>query len=248
MSLVSDRGDCLRNVIRVMCCDGKIAEAERQFLAKVAHELNAKVRDWPTFIKEVLRDPEPVRPIADPQRALATLEAMVRMARADGAIHRREKRCLAAFAKAIGVSAEQWRRIVQGSREPEGAGATLREAFSAEACTSGVYALTDDFEQVGALLDLAAAHDVPVETRTVAAFLADPPRAAQAVCFHAAEETETTLERCRRLLEVAGEKTAAVLTRFQGRQVQYMLEAGLKRCVIEPLYAEDLPRILGAEE
>jgi len=129
MSLAQDRGHCLRNLVRLMCCDGKITEPEKRFLAKVAHELNAKVRDWPAFVKETLAD----------------------------------------------------------------------------------------------------------------------PRALGAVCFHAVEQTEATLARGRRLLEVTGDKSVAVLTRFQGRQVQYLLETGLTRCVIEPLYPRDLRQIVGED-
>ncbi len=240
MSLAQDRGNCLRNLVRLMCCDGKIAEPEKRFLAKVAHELNAKVRDWPAFVKETLADPRDLWPVADRRRAIATLKSLVAMARADGRIGRREKGHIARFAKALGVTADQWRQILEEADSPD-----VWRPF--KSCSVGVYAIEDDFERLQDLVDLATDHDIPAQTTPLEAFLSQPPRALGAVCFHAVEQTEATVDRCRRLLNVAGDKAVAVLTRFQGRQVQYLLEAGLTRCVIEPLYPRDLRRIVGED-
>ena len=238
MSLAHDRGNCLRNLIRLMCCDGKIEDPEKQFLKKVAHELNAKVRNWPTFVKETLADQRDLWPIADRPRAIATLKSLVAMARADGRIRRREKRYIARFAKAVGITSEQWRQILEDNDSLD-----LSQSFGS--CPAGLYILEEDFEQLQAFLDLAAEHDIPVQTSPTEEFLAHPPRAVRAVCSHAAQETDTTIERCKQLLDVASDKTVAVLNRFQGRQVKYLLELGLKLCVIEPVYPPDLQDIMG---
>ena len=42
------------------------------------------------------------------------------------------------------------------------------------------------------------------------------------------------------LLEKCGGKLACILTRFQGHQVKYLLEIGLNKCIIEPVYARDI--------
>lgn len=240
MSLAQDRGHCLRNLVRLMCCDGKITETERRFLAKVARELNAKVRDWPAFVKETLADPRDLWPVADRRRAIATLKSLVAMARADGRVGQREKGHIARFAKTLGVTADEWRQILDEADSPD-----AWRPF--KSCSVGLYAIEDDFERLGDLVELATDHDIPAQTTTLEAFLSQPPRALGAVCFHAVENTEATVARGRRLLEVTGDKSVAVLTRFQGRQVQYLLETGLTRCVIEPLYPRDLPRILGED-
>jgi hypothetical protein len=42
------------------------------------------------------------------------------------------------------------------------------------------------------------------------------------------------------LLEKCGGKLVCILTRYQGHQVKYLLEIGLKKCIIEPVYARDI--------
>jgi hypothetical protein len=45
------------------------------------------------------------------------------------------------------------------------------------------------------------------------------------------------------LLEACGEKLVCILTRFQGHQVKYLHEIGLKKCIIEPVYARDVAEL-----
>jgi hypothetical protein len=49
-----------------------------------------------------------------------------------------------------------------------------------------------------------------------------------------------TLTRCRMLLDKCGGSVVCILTRFQGHQVKYLHEIGLKKCIIEPVYARDI--------
>ena len=75
-------------------------------------------------------------------------------------------------------------------------------------------------------------------------YLQDSDHPADLICFHAAPDYCTSVSRCQTLLEKAGEKLICLLTRWQGMQVQYLLETGLRKCVIEPVYPRDIEKML----
>ena len=79
-------------------------------------------------------------------------------------------------------------------------------------------------------------------------FITAAASAEDIVCFHAAEDRQATVNKCKQLLDNHGHKTVAVLTRYQGHQVKYMLEIGLKLCIIEPIYTHDIKQIFAATD
>ncbi|MHC4526114.1 MAG: tellurite resistance TerB family protein [Planctomycetota bacterium] len=82
--------------------------------------------------------------------------------------------------------------------------------------------------------------DIDVETAELRAFLDNADLAKGVVCFHAAQDKDITVTRCRMLLDTCGDKLACILTRYQGHQVKYLLEIGLRKCIIEPVYTRDI--------
>ena len=75
-------------------------------------------------------------------------------------------------------------------------------------------------------------------------FIAQPVGESDVVCFHASEDRGKSIQKCKMLLEKSPQKTTGILTRYQGHQVQYLLEQGLKKCIIEPVYSNDIPKLL----
>lgn len=165
------------------------------------------------------------------------------MAKADGRIDNAEKDYLLKFAKAIGITNDQWKRLSKNINL-----AALFDPFkdltAPKNITASILALRDDFDKIDKFLSVAGDYGVKTSVTGYKEFIATPPDAGQIVCFHAAPERTETVKRCARILKKAGKNTAAVLTRYQGHQVQYMLEIGLKKCIIEPVYTQDIIKLL----
>lgn len=227
-----DELNCLKNLLQVMCCDGQISSREKQFLKYAADSLKVEVQDWNALLKEVARDNQPVYPLANREKALAALKAMALMAKADKDVDEKEKTVLQTFAKTIGLTKEQWARLLS-----ELDMATVFEPFGKSLGTMAV--LKDDFEKIDAFVKTAAENNVQARTLTLAEYLKQPA-AADVVCFHASEERDRTVQICKFLLKKASGRPACILTRFQGHQVKYLHEAGLEKCIIEPAYTRDI--------
>jgi len=237
MTESSDNLNCIKNLMQVMCCDGAVHPAEKSFLSRAAKELRVQVDDWNGLLKEVLHDDAPLYPIRDRAKAVATLKSLIVMSQADGRVDPKEKAFAVKFAKSIGVGKTEWKQILKDI--------DLETLFEPFAQASGnVIAVRDDFEKLDAFLQVAAENGAATETVQLQAFLDadDPPTTV--VCFHAAEDKDVTVTRCRMLLEKCGGKLVCILTRYQGHQVKYLLEIGLKKCVVEPVYARDIRDLL----
>lgn len=236
MATLPDNLNCLKNLMRLMCCDGTIRTAEKSFLSRAAKALDVQVDDWNGLLQEVLHDTVPQYPIQNRDKAVAALKALIAMSKADGQVAPQEKAFAIQFAKSIGVNKAQWNQILKDI--------DLEHLFDPFTETRGtVVAIADDFEKLDAFLTVAGENGADVKTAQLQAFLTTGGRSGDVVCFHAAEDKDATLTRCRMLLEACGEKLVCILTRFQGHQVKYLHEIGLKKCIIEPVYARDVAEL-----
>lgn len=147
--------NCLKNLIQLVCCDGKIHPREKTFLYQAAKELAVTVEDWNALLKEVLRDETPFYPIENREKAIAALKAMIALAKADGRVDAKEKQLALQFAKSLGVSKTEWKQII-GVCETDG----LLEPFSRP--DGQIVAIRDDFDQFDAFLKTARQHSVTV--------------------------------------------------------------------------------------
>lgn len=235
--IIQDNLNCLKNLMRLMCCDGTIHPKEKAFLAKAAGQLAVSVDDWDALLQEVLGDKIPVYPISDREKAVAALKAIIVMANADGQVDEKEKGFALQFAKSIGVSRAEWKELLSHI--------DTRNLFAPFQPVAGnLIALSDDFEKLDAFVTVARENGASIQTTDLKAYLQTEAGPQTVVCFHAAEEKNLTLARCQLLLQKAGDAVVCILNRFQGHQVKYLHEAGLKRCVIEPVYARDITDIL----
>ncbi len=230
--------NCLKNFMQLVCCDGTIHPNEKAFLYTAAKEMAVTVDDWGALLKEVLKDDIPFYPIADRDKAIAALKAMIVLAKADGQVDEREKKMALQFAKSIGVSKREWKEIV-GVRDTD----DLFKPFSQSG--GHIVAIKDDFEKFDDFLKTAQDHRVKVQAIDLKSHLESSPAEKAAVCFHAAPEKDASIARCEVLLnKTAGSGLVCILNRYQGHQVKYLHEVGLRTCVIEPVYSRDIAEIL----
>ena len=232
-----DAMNCLKNLMQLMCCDGKIHEKEKAFLCKAAAELAVSVDDWNGLLKEVLRDDIPFYPVSDREKAIATLKALMIMAKADGQVDEKQKQFVLKFAKSIGVSRDEWKELL-GHIDVEHLFAPFQQP------PASMVALTDDFEKLEAFLKVARDYGAVVQTTDLKTGLQSGTLSQGIICFHAVEEKDLTVTRSKLLLDKAPDTVVCILTRFQGHQVKYLHEAGLKTCIIEPVYTRDISDIL----
>lgn len=235
MSDVQDRWNCLKNLIRMMCVDGEVAGREQKFLLHAARELELPVENWDALIREVEGDSAPLYPIRSEARAVAALKALLLMAKMDRQVDEREKELLRKFAKSIGVTGAQWRAILEEARVPG-----LFEPFCK--ALGSLVVLEEDFESLEPLRAAAEAVGVTVEVTSYGAYMQSAP-IPEAVCFHATADRAASVEKCRALRRKSQARVVAVLTRYQGFQVRYLLEEGIDQCIIEPVYGRDLEMI-----
>ena len=238
---IQDNLNCLKNLMQLMCCDGAIQPKEKAFLGKVAKELAVSVDDWNALLQEVLRDKIPFYPVSDRTKALAELQILIVMAKVDGPVDEKEIQFVQQFAKSIGVSKTEWKEALNHINVEN-----LFTPFQQATSNGKLVALKDDFEKLDAFQEVAQDNGASVQTIDLKAYLQNDTDSQAIVCFHAAQEKDLTVSRCQLLLAKTGNRLVCILNRFQGHQVKYLHETGLKKCVIEPVYARDIIDIFKA--
>lgn len=249
---MSETQDCLnyiKNMIRMMCCDGEIASREKKFLGRAAKEIGAEVDDWNRLLREVLGDVmtegTKLYPVTNRDKAIATLKSLIVMAKADKKVDQREKEYILRFAKSVGVSNSEWKQIK--SQIDIG---TLFEPFKRaepaaglKKTAGGITVLSEDFDKIDEFTQVAKERAITTQIVGFDEFIAAAGGGEDIVCFHAAEDKDETVRKCKELLARSPDGTVSVLTRYQGHQVKYMLEQGLKKCIIEPVYTQDIDKL-----
>ena len=245
MSREQDKLNYIKNLILMMCCDGEVAEREKKFLGRAAKAIEMKVDDWGGLLKEVIGEKRTLYPIEDRERGVATLKSLVVMAKADKRVDEREKECILRFAKSVGVSNSEWKAIKKQIDVESLFGAFKRIGPMDGA---GITVLKEDFEAIDDFADVARENEVATRIVGFDEFIAGEKGEGEIVCFHACQDRAATVRRCGELLEQCGERTVSVLTRYQGHQVKYMLEIGLGKCVIEPVYSHDIEGLFSGKK
>lgn len=245
MGETEDRLNYIKNMIRMMCCDGEIASREKKFLGRAAKEIGVQVDDWNALAKEVLREGTKLYPVANREKAIATLKSLVVMAKADKKVDEREREYIVRFAKSVGVSNSEWKQIK--SQIDIG---TLFDPFKKaepaaglKKTAGGITVLREHFDKIDDFMGVAKEREITTQIVGFDEFITGAGGEEDIVCFHASEDKDESVRKCKELLGKSGERTVSVLTRYQGHQVKYMLEEGLKKCIIEPVYTQDIDKL-----
>lgn len=239
---MQDKLNCVKNMIWMMCCDGEIAEREKKFLKCAAKEIALEVNNWNSLVKEVLADGGKLYQIEDQDKAIVTLKSLLVMAKADRKMDPREKEYLLRFAKSINITNSQWEQVRKGIAM-EGLFDPFKETQSAAKPAGAVIALKDNFDRIDEFAEVARDNNVTTRIVGFDEFIAGAGDREDIVCFHAAENKDESIRRCKELLDKSGDKIVSILTRYQGHQVKYLHEQGLKKCIIEPVYSQDIDKL-----
>jgi uncharacterized tellurite resistance protein B-like protein len=239
-----DKLNYLKNMIWMMCCDGDIAEREKKFLGRAAKEIGAVVDDWNALMKEVVAGKGELYSISDREKAIATFKSLIVMAKADNKIDDHEKEYLTRFAKSIGLTNQQYKSIGKEIDMSCLLDPFKNAAASKRAATGRIIAIKEDFDKIDDFTEVARENQVDTKVSGFNDFLKGDAPDTHIICFHASEDKNESVKRCKDLLSKSGDKAAAILTRYQGHQVKYLHEVGLTKCVIEPVYSHDIDSLL----
>jgi uncharacterized tellurite resistance protein B-like protein len=121
--------------------------------------------------------------------------------------------------------------------------AGFQPAVSHPAAGGLITVVKDDFEQIDQFVELVRRHGREARIVTLDDVVSRRQTLGEITCFHAAGQPADTVHRYQRLLEVVTGRTVAVLSRYQGHHVRYLLELNIPKCVIEPVYARDIEQI-----
>ncbi len=219
----------------MMCCDGKIDAGEKKFLKHAALEVGLEVVDWNGLVKGVISDGTGHYPVGNRDRAIATLKSLMVMAKADKVVDPKEKEFLAKFAKSIGVSKHEWDYIRKNTNSESLFGAFKKSLGS-------IIALRENFEKIKDFQAVARDNGLVVLIFGFDEFVKSDNDSKDVVCFHVPDNRHAAVLQCRQLLEKNDGMVVAILTRYQGHLVKYLHEAGLKKCIIEPVYSHDIEK------
>lgn len=240
MASEQDKMSCLKNLIRMMCVDGAVSGREKRFLAQAAGQLGLEIEDWNGLLKEVLAKKDRLDEFEDRAAGIAALKAMVVMAKADKRVEPEEKDLLESFAKSLGVSTGEWATIIRDI-DVDDIFDVFRDAKERLAGRT-IVVVKEDFDKVDVLLETLENNDISGRVVGFDEFLHGQGAGDTPVFIHAGHSREVSLERYRKAAEKAA-KVVPILTRYQGAQVKYLLEAGAKTCIIEPVYPRDLEEV-----
>lgn len=195
-------------------------------------------------MKEVIAGNGQLYSISNRDKAIATFKSLIVMAKADKNIDEQERQYLSRFAKSLGLTNRQYKAIAKEIDlscllDPFKPNSTSKPATS-----SRIIAIKENFDKIDDFTEVAREKDVDTKISGFEDFLTGSTPDTDIICFHAAENKDESVKRCKHLLTKVGDKTAAVLTRYQGHQVKYLREIGLTKCVIEPVYAHDIDNLI----
>jgi len=186
-------------------------------------------------------------PVHDEAAALDVLRLTIGVVAADRELAPGEWIALLHLAKALGISNDVLRELVQTCWNQDVL-ARLAARHEPEAAPTGppVLLVTDHFDRLEPFL--AASPGVPFDQRPLGGIPAQGGQAHFAV-FHAAEDKEDSV-RILTALQAAlpSARLMAVVGRHQGYQVSYLLEAGLFRCLVEEVYPDELAELMRSAE
>ncbi len=235
MAAEQDKLNYVKNLVWMMCCDGRIDAGEKKFLKHAAGEVGLEVDDWNGLVKGVISDGTGHYPVGNREKAIATLKSLMVMAKADKVVDPKEKEFLAKFAKSIGVSKHEWDHIRKNTHTE-----SLFEAFKKS--LGSIIALRENFERIKDFQAVARDNGLVVLISGFDEFIKSDNESKDVVCFHVPDNRHAAVLKCRQLLEKNDGRIVAILTRYQGHLVKYLHETGLEKCIIEPVYSHDIEK------
>jgi hypothetical protein len=219
----ASRKGCLMNLWLIAFCDGEYHPNEQKWIEAFVREADIDPADAQRWFEELRAGGLDWHPIADRGDARDLLKIAVGVI---GALEFDEDEA----AQILSIS---WGRNV------------MLEVFPTRTIpppAGAIVLLTDDFDDLRAFVE--ASRGVEFERRTYDD-LRRQSGAPIAVVMHAAEDRKVSMTRLERLKgQLPGTRFYFVVKRHQANQVSYALERGATRCLVEPIFKNELTKLL----
>ncbi len=244
MSFPTARQHFFVNAHLLARADGRTSPEEQRLLDLLAEQLGVTPEERARWISEC--GPDAVfLPMRDQAEAREILGLMIQLAGADGLVLATEKQALLRAGKVMGLPAGELDVLVQAMTGAHLSLAATEAVRSAAASQALVTVLSDHYESLPQLLDASAG--LPLDVRTLDALKARRPPP-EHVVFHALDDRQASLEIVARVRRAAPKaRIIPVVRRDQGYLVSYLLEAGVQRCIVEPVYPGELEGAVGLQ-
>jgi len=235
----------LINMAILAQADGAVDPLERNFVKgflKKVRVSNAEANRW---LAEAQSEGLKFQPVPERKQALDLLKLMVGVAAADGKLEEKETATLVWMAKACGISQEEttalvkdyWKRdvfaevLARPSPKPTEQGAELR-----------VTLIADGFAKVE---DLVTGNpSVRFDRHKLDEVLSGAVRP-EAIVLHAQEKREDSIGTAKAVKNACpNAKIVVVVRRDQAFQIGYLMEQGIHRCLVEPIFPNEISQVL----
>ena len=240
MQDASSKG-CLMNLWLIAFCDGEYHPNEQKWIEAFIREADIEPADAQRWFEELRGGGLDWHPIADRGDARDLLKIAVGVIGADNRLDQRERTAFFQLAKALEFSEDEAAEILSISWGRN----VMLEVFPTRTIpppAGAIVVITDDFDDLRAFVE--ASRGVDFERRTYDD-LRRQSGAPIAVVMHAAEDRAESMARLEKLKsQLPQTRFYFVVRRHQANQVSYALERGATRCLVEPIFKNELTKLL----
>jgi uncharacterized tellurite resistance protein B-like protein len=238
----------LINMAILARADGVVDPLEKRFVQRFLERVgvaNAQANRW---LAEAQSEGWRFHPAVEREQALALMKLMVGVASADGKVEAKETDTLILMAKACNITRDELVALLEQYHDKDVLAdlAPLLSPAAAEQATGPRVALIA--EGFPAIENLAAANPtLQFERHTLDAVLAGTMKS-QAIVFHAFEDRQASLDTVKTLKNLyPHSKIIVVVRRDQAFQIRYLMEQAIHRCLVEPIFPNEIAQALREE-
>ena len=241
------------NTVLVANADGEVSPEERTFIQNFVTRAGISEAQMRTWLGSIREGESTFQPLESDAHADALFALLVGAASSDGKLSPAEREALLQWGRVMGLTAEQvrdkaralWQHDVLADwfPAPDAPADTSTDVISAGTET-GVEALivSNQFSGLQAMLEVSPEVSVQVTTMN------DAPAGLGAdtvAVFHAHEDKADTLDMLSWVRRHVGAQTViVVLNRHQAFQISYLYEHKVDRCLVEPVYPDELKKVV----
>jgi len=236
----------LINMVILAQADGAVDPLEREFVQKflkAARVSNTLANAWMT---DAAAAGWTFQPVAERQPVLDLLKLMVGVAAADGRLEKKEGDLLIQMAKVCDIPREDVAAMVKENwgRDVLADIITRLSAKPSEPKAELTVALvTDNFASAE---NVVAGNPSLQFTRHALAEVLGDGVPSPVIVLHACENRQDSLNAVDALKKRnPGAKIIVVVRRDQAFQIRYLMEQGIHRCLVEPIFPNELRQVLG---
>lgn len=237
----ASRKGCLMNLWLIALCDGEYHPNEQKWIEAFIREADIEPADAQRWFEELRAGEIDWQPIERRGDARDLLRIAVGVIGADNRLDERERSALYQLGKALEFSEDEVGEILSLSWGRN----VMLDVFPTRTIPppeGAIVLVTDDFEDLRLFKEVS--RGIQFEARTYDD-LRRQTGAPIAVVLHAAEDRAESMRRIEKLkAQLPHTRFYFVVRRHQANQVSYALERGVTRCLVEPIFKNELTRLL----